>query len=97
MYEIKYSTDALEDLRSFRKHEQNIIIDAIDAQLVYEPIIETSNRFRRDPPEIALWELRVGVFRVFYNVDDHVAIVRVERIGYKPNNTIFFRKRRGGR
>jgi hypothetical protein len=54
MYDIKYSSDALEDLRSFRKHEQNIIIDAIDAQLVYEPMIETNNRFRRDLPEIAL-------------------------------------------
>jgi mRNA-degrading endonuclease RelE of RelBE toxin-antitoxin system len=96
MYEIKFKADAIEDLRSFRKHERNIILDAIDAQLIYEPTIETNNRFRRNPPDMAVWELRVGVFRVFYNVDDYVAIVRIECIGYKPNNTIFFRKRRGG-
>lgn len=57
MYEIEFTADAFEDLRSFRKHEQNIIIDAIDAQLVYEPMVETNNRFRRDPPDIAVWEL----------------------------------------
>ena len=97
MYEIEFTVEAYEDLRSFRKHEQNIIIDAIDAQLMYEPTVETNNRFRRNPPDIAEWELRIGVFRVFYNVDDQISIVRIERIGYKPNNAIFFRRRRGGR
>ncbi|WP_207714081.1 hypothetical protein [Scytonema sp. UIC 10036] len=37
----------------FRKFEQNIIIDAIQTQLLYEPIVETKNRFRRNPPDIA--------------------------------------------
>ncbi len=54
MYEIKFRADAIEDLRSFRKHERNIILDAIDAQLVYEPTIETNNRFCRNPPDIAV-------------------------------------------
>jgi mRNA-degrading endonuclease RelE of RelBE toxin-antitoxin system len=44
MYEIEFTADAVEDLHSFRRHEQNIIIDAIDVQLVYEPMTETNNR-----------------------------------------------------
>jgi mRNA-degrading endonuclease RelE of RelBE toxin-antitoxin system len=92
MYEIAFTASAFKDLRSFRKYEQNIIIDAIDSQLVYEPTVETTNRFRRNPPDIAPWELRVGAFRVFYDVDDQVSIVHIERIGYKPNNNVFFRK-----
>lgn len=66
-------------------------MDAIQTQLLYEPVIETKNRFKRSPPDIAEWELRIGVFRVFYNVDESVKIVRIERIGEKPNNTVFFR------
>ncbi len=95
MYEIEFTPEAIQDLRSFRKFEQTIIIDAIQTQLPYEPATATRNRFRRNPPDIAEWELRVGVFRVFYNVDDLVHVVSIERIGEKPNNTVFFRGREG--
>lgn len=69
MYEIEFTPESVQDLRYFKKFEQNIIIDAIQTQLPYEPVVETLNRFRRNPPDIAEWELRIGVFRVFYNVD----------------------------
>jgi mRNA-degrading endonuclease RelE of RelBE toxin-antitoxin system len=91
MHEIDFTQIALDDLRHFRKFEQNIILDAIQTQLAYEPTLETENRFRRDPAEISEWELRVGVFRVLYNADDTVMIVRIERIGDKPNNRLRFR------
>jgi mRNA-degrading endonuclease RelE of RelBE toxin-antitoxin system len=91
MYEIGFTPEAVQDLRYFKKFEQNIIIDAIQTQLPYEPATETRNRFRRNPPDIAEWELRIGVFRVFYNVDNLVQIVSIERIAEKPNNTVFFR------
>lgn len=91
MYEIEFTPEAVQDLRYFKKFEQNIIIDAIQTQLLYEPTTETRNRFRRSPPDIAEWELRIGIFRVFYNVDDLVQIVSIERIGEKPNNTVSFR------
>lgn len=96
MYEIEFTPVAREDLRYLKKYEQNIIIDAIETQLPYEPTIETNNRFRRDPPDIAEWELRVGVFRVFYNVEEQVRIVRIERIGEKPKNMLYFRGKKGG-
>lgn len=91
MYEIDFTRTALDDLHFFRKFEQNLILDAIDQQLRYQPTVETENRFRREPPEISEWELRVGEFRVLYDADDSVMIVRVERIGHKPNNTLRFR------
>lgn len=91
MYEIEFTSEAASDLRYFRKFEQKIILDAIQTQLLYEPAVETKNRFRRNPIDIAEWELRVGAFRVFYNVDEAVKIVSIERIGEKPNNTVFFR------
>ena len=97
MYTIEFTPAAREDLRHFKKYEQNIIIEAIETQLLYQPTIETTNRFRRHPPEIADWELRVGDYRVFYNVEESVQIVRVERVGEKPNNELYFRGRKAGR
>ncbi|NJL23124.1 MAG: type II toxin-antitoxin system RelE/ParE family toxin [Leptolyngbyaceae cyanobacterium SM1_3_5] len=91
MYEVEFTPEAIKDLRYFKKFEQNIIVDAIQTQLLHEPTLETKNRFQRNPPDIAEWELRVGSFRVFYNVDETVQIVSIERIGEKPNNSIFFR------
>lgn len=95
MYQIEFTPEAVQDLRYLKKFEQNIIIDAIQTQLSYEPGIETKNRFRRNPPDIAEWELRIGIFRVFYNIDGFVQIVSIERIGEKPNNTVFFRGQKG--
>jgi mRNA-degrading endonuclease RelE of RelBE toxin-antitoxin system len=90
MYEVEFTSQAVQDLRYLKKFEQNIVIDAIQDQLIYEPTLETRNRFKRNPPDIAEWELRVGIFRVFYNVDDAIKIVSIERIGEKPNNTVIF-------
>jgi len=95
MYQIEFTPDAIEDLTYFRKFEQNIIVNAIQTKLPYEPTIPTRNCFRRDPPTIADWELRVREFRVFYNVQEIVQVVRIERIGEKPNNVVFFRGQGG--
>jgi mRNA-degrading endonuclease RelE of RelBE toxin-antitoxin system len=97
MYAIEYTDDAEYDLRYFRKHEQQIIASAIERQLRFQPMTITTNRFRRNPPDIAAWELRVGLFRVYYDVDEQVRVVTVTRIWEKPNNEVYFRGRRSGR
>ena len=97
MYTIEITPTGREDMRYFRKYEQNIIIEAIETQLPYQPTVETTNRFRRNPPEIADWELRVGDFRVLYNVEESVQIVSIERVGEKPNNELYFREKKAGR
>ena len=97
MYIIEITPTAREDIRYFKKYEQNIIIEAIETQLTYQPTVETTNRFHRNPPEIADWELRVGDFRILYNVEEAVQIVSIERIGEKPNNELYFRRKKAGR
>jgi len=74
MYNIELSKDALADLRWFKKHEQNEILDGIEANLGSEPTAETRNRKRLRPNDIAEWELRIGRYRVFYDVDDKGAL-----------------------
>ena len=50
---------------------------------------ETRNRkLLRDNP-VADWELRVGEFRVFYEVDVDEHRVRIVAVGHKEHNRLF--------
>ncbi len=91
MYEIEFTPEALDDLKALKKNEQSIILDAIETQLRYEPTKETRNRKQLRPNEVAEWELRVGKFRVFYNVYEEVQIVSIEAVGFKVGNLLFIR------
>jgi mRNA-degrading endonuclease RelE of RelBE toxin-antitoxin system len=68
MYCIEYTEEALKDLEYFRKPEQQLILDEVDQQLTHKPTTETNNRKRLRPNQVAEWELRIGKYRVFYDV-----------------------------
>lgn len=90
MYEIEFTVRAAQDLKWFRKSGQNEILDGIEAQLRYEPTVETRNRKRLRPGRAAEWELRVGRFRAFYDVDDEARSVFIEAVGLKVGNKVYF-------
>src|SRR5438552_18957162 len=87
--EINYTEDALVDLEGFRKYDQTLILDTVDRQLAHQPAVETRNRKHLRPNRVSEWELRVGHFRVFYDVvaDEH--LVKVVAIGYKEGSRLF--------
>ena len=89
-YDISFTKGALKDLGWFKKNEQNEIRDGIYENLEYEPTMETRNRKKLRPNETAEWELRIGKFRVFYDVDDAVHIVAIEAIARKKGDSLFF-------
>ena len=91
MYEIEFTPEAFEDLKAFRKFEQNTIIDSIEAQLKHEPMVETRQRKQLRPNDVAEWELRLGKFRVFYNVEEAALMVSIEAVGFKTGNLLFIR------
>jgi mRNA-degrading endonuclease RelE of RelBE toxin-antitoxin system len=87
----EFTESALDDLRFFRKYEQNIITEQIRAQLMYEPGKETRNRKPMEANALADWELRIGDYRVFYDIDDAAATVKIKAIGCKEHNRLFIR------
>lgn len=94
MYLIHYTEEALEDLAYFRKPERQLILNEIDHQLIYEPTIETKNRKRLHPNDLAEWELRIGKYRVFYDVIEQsettvIQRVKIEAVGFKKHNKLF--------
>lgn len=91
MFEIEFTDRSLKDLEWFKKHEQNIILDGIEANLLHEPTTETRNRKHLRANNTAEWELRVSVYRVLYNVEsEKVKIVNIERIALKQRNKYLF-------
>jgi len=89
MLQIEFTPEAVEDLQSFRKHDQQQIIAAIESQLPHQAMHASRNRKRLRPNQLAEWELRIGAFRVFYDVDSENALVKIEAIGYKQGSKLF--------
>ncbi len=91
MYDIEFSATAKRDLKWFKKYEQKIILEGIDENLRHKPNIETQNRKPMRPNPVAEWELRIGKFRVLYNVEETVKIVSIEAIGIKIGSDFVIR------
>ena len=87
-YAIKFSKPAYRHLEAFRKFDRNRILDNIKNQLIYKPNDVTRNKkLLRDNP-LADWELRVGPYRVFYDIEKTKRIVRILAIGIKDHEKI---------
>ena len=72
---------------------RNQILDEIEEQLTHEPNIKTRNRKRLEnliPPwqtVMSIWELRVGEYRVFYDVSPTESVVYVRAVRRKSRGT----------
>jgi mRNA-degrading endonuclease RelE of RelBE toxin-antitoxin system len=91
MYRIVFTPSADEDLEWFRKTEQRNIIEATIEQLAHEPMALTKNRKPLRPNPIATWAIRIGDYRVFYDVDSAASLVTVRAVGYKDHNVLLIR------
>ena len=88
-YRIEYSPDAEEHLRTLTARQQAIVLDAVDKQLISQPIVETKNRKPMRPNPLAPWELRIGNLRVYYDVEEEPKpIVYVRAVGVKQRNRL---------
>ena len=94
MYTIEYTEGVVEYLRSLRAYERRRILDTIDEQLSDAPTQPTRNKkilIGLKPPweqEEPMWELRVGQYRVFYDVNETAERVIVRAVRQKrPHQT----------
>lgn len=68
MFETKFTESAYDDLSYFQKFEQNLIVDAIEEHLSTEPAAPTRRKKPLRQNELSEWELRIGKYRVFYDI-----------------------------
>lgn len=89
-YTIEYAEGVADDLNDLRAYERKSVLDAIEKQLLHEPTRATKNRkilvglvppWEHVPP---VWELRIGAYRVFYDVDGESLTVTIRAIRHKP-------------
>lgn len=89
MYEIRFAKGVEKDLRGLPAFHRTRVIDAIETQLMDTPMVRTRNRkplVNMIPPwtiELPIWELRVGSYRVFYDVADTERVVYVRAVRRK--------------
>jgi mRNA-degrading endonuclease RelE of RelBE toxin-antitoxin system len=92
-YEILVHETAATEIEVLRTYDQRRVVGAIEGQLTHEPTAPTRRRkclvglvptFEHVPP---VWELRVGAYRVFYDVDETAACVHVRAVRRKDATT----------
>ncbi len=91
MFEIRYTPEAIEDLRGYNRRDRKRILDQIDFCLKDRPNVETRNNKVLRPNRLAQRELRVDRFRVFYDIQEDKAVVKVEAIGHKRGSRLYVR------
>ena len=92
-FEIRFSPSADEDLNYYEVREQRIILDAIVRLLETDADVQNKRRKQLRPNPLAPWELRIGDFRVFYEIRAE-GLVRVLAVGHKAHNNLFVQGQR---
>lgn len=90
-FDIEFTPTAAAQVRAYRKSDQGAILNGIEDQLRNQPTTETRHKKRLTENEFSDWELRVGSFRVFYDVivGEESRVVKIKAVGHKEHNRLF--------
>lgn len=89
-FRVRFTPSAERDLAHLRTYEQRIVHDGARAYLLHDANVETRKRKQLRQNELAPWELRLGNYRVFYQLEapDEVKVIAV---GVKAHNDLYIR------
>ena len=91
MFEILVRPNALRHLRRLRRVDVVAILDALDRYLRQEPDRPTGTRIKRlRGQQDATYRLRVGAYRIFYDIAEDV--VTVVAVLHKRETSRFYRE-----
>ena len=76
------------DLRWFRPYARRIILDGLEVHLRYQPTLGSRRIVALRTNPVANWELRLGDYRVLYDVDEVEMVVTVQVVGEKQGNRL---------
>jgi len=83
VHDVLFTEMAKNELLMLRRFDRSRILDAIDASLVHQPDVPTRHRkiLQLESPwgDLPLWELRVGDYRVLYDLEGSTVTVRAVR------------------
>jgi mRNA interferase RelE/StbE len=91
MFEVVVQPTALRQLRRLRRIDAVAILDAVDRYLRQDPDRPSRSRIRRlRGQQDAAYRLRVGEYRVFYDIGE--GVVTVVAVLHKRDTATFYRK-----
>lgn len=93
-YLLIYDSEIPRQLRTIEHKYHSFIRETIEAQLTYEPDVETTNRKPLERPVTfaARWELRFGPanrFRVYYRIEKEAYEVDILAVGIKIRDAVY--------
>jgi len=90
-YDIYLKPSAVKDMDKIRKHDATAIANAMETHLASAPTRESKSRIKRlkgiEDPD---YRLRVGDYRVFYDVSESDAAVDVLRVMHKDETATYY-------
>jgi mRNA interferase RelE/StbE len=84
MYRIAYTTRALKQLQGIQRQESKKLRDTINRKLI-DPF--NASGVKKLASSDYEFRLRVGKYRVFYNVDKVAVITRIEEVVRRQSKT----------
>lgn len=87
-FTIRFAPLALDHLKRFRKRDQHILLDVMADQLGDQKEEPPRNRKMLQANFLACLELRIGNFRVFYDVEWNEEVVVILAVGQIALNTL---------
>ena len=79
MYQIEFSASAAKEFRGLSKDLQRRIVPAIDG-LVQDP---RPHGVRKLVGHDRLYRIKVGNYRIVYEIDDQAALIRITRVRHR--------------
>ena len=92
-YRIVWSPEAREHFRHLTARQRATALERMGEQLEHDPDLPTRNRKMMRSNELAVWELRIGDVRVYYDVQGGPGgpepTVQVRAIATKVGNRVY--------
>jgi mRNA interferase RelE/StbE len=84
-YQILITADAEQDLDSLQASDRKTVLEAIETHLTHQPTQVSRSRIKQlVQPAISEYRLRVGDYRVYYDVNEeaqHVVVLQIHEKG----------------
>jgi mRNA-degrading endonuclease RelE of RelBE toxin-antitoxin system len=80
-YEIRFTTEAIEDIGALRAHDRTAVREEIRRHLSHEPTRVSRSRIKEmQQPFWSQYRLRIGELRAYYDVDEAALVIRINRV-----------------
>jgi addiction module RelE/StbE family toxin len=89
-FSVRLTDSAVKDLDFFPKKVRRAIADAVERLLQQDANVEARRRKPLRANRLASWELRIGDYRVFYDLDEG-KVVKIVAVRLKDHNDLYIR------